>query len=298
MIAIVIPYYKKRFFRETLNSLANQTDKRFRVFIGDDASPENPEDLIEEYKDRFSLQYKRFENNLGHKSLVKHWERCINLSDDEEWIMILGDDDYYSANLIESFYNHYNEFNSKVNVLRFAKRNIFDQTKEVKDLQYNPKIESAADSFYRRITGQTTSTLSEYAFKREVYNRYGFHDYLLAWHSDNRAWIEFTENKPIYSINDAVVNVVCSALSITGNKDFSNEKRKANLSFYNFLIKKKLYLFNKVQAIRILSKYEIEIKRREKMSFKLYFFLLPYYIKNYRYTDFKKYLKKMIKSLF
>jgi hypothetical protein len=35
MLAIVIPYYKRTFFEETLQSLANQTDKRFQVFIGD-----------------------------------------------------------------------------------------------------------------------------------------------------------------------------------------------------------------------------------------------------------------------
>lgn len=41
MLAIVIPYYKLTFFEETLQSLANQSDKRFKVYIGDDASPED-----------------------------------------------------------------------------------------------------------------------------------------------------------------------------------------------------------------------------------------------------------------
>lgn len=47
MLAIIIPYYKLRFFEATLESLANQTDKRFKVYIGDDASPENLADLLE-----------------------------------------------------------------------------------------------------------------------------------------------------------------------------------------------------------------------------------------------------------
>lgn len=41
MLAIVIPYYKITFFEDTLESLAHQTDKRFKVYIGDDASPKN-----------------------------------------------------------------------------------------------------------------------------------------------------------------------------------------------------------------------------------------------------------------
>ena len=35
MLAIVIPYYKYTFFEETLISLSNQTDKRFKIYIGD-----------------------------------------------------------------------------------------------------------------------------------------------------------------------------------------------------------------------------------------------------------------------
>ena len=73
MLAIVIPYYKRSFFKETLQSLANQTDKRFKVYIGDDASPENPLDLLEHYKGSFDFEYKRFETNEGATSLVKQW---------------------------------------------------------------------------------------------------------------------------------------------------------------------------------------------------------------------------------
>ena len=37
-LAIVIPAYKAAFFERTLESIALQTDQRFRVYIGDDAS--------------------------------------------------------------------------------------------------------------------------------------------------------------------------------------------------------------------------------------------------------------------
>ena len=47
MLAIVIPYYNMQFFEETLQSLSSQSDQRFRVYIGNDASPDNPEFLIE-----------------------------------------------------------------------------------------------------------------------------------------------------------------------------------------------------------------------------------------------------------
>ncbi|SRX76504.1 glycosyltransferase family 2 protein [Aequorivita antarctica] len=298
MIAIVIPYYKKAFFRKTLSSLENQTDKRFTVYIGDDASPENPKDLITEFSGKFNLKYKRFKNNLGKISLTQQWERCIELSADEEWIMVLGDDDYFSSNLIASFYRHLNNFSGKVNVLRFARQNIFSDKDITAEIQNNPEFETASDSYYRRITGRAISTLSEYAFTRKVYEKFGFYEYPLAWQSDNRAWLEFSDNKPIYSINDAVVTVICSSQSITGSNLYAIEKRKANLSFYKFLITEKLNNFNKIQSIRILHKFENEIKHKEKITFWVYFFLLPYYLRNYTPHAFEQYLKKMIKSVF
>lgn len=42
-IAIVIPAYKCRFLRQTLDSIVVQTCRSFTVYIGDDASPQNPE---------------------------------------------------------------------------------------------------------------------------------------------------------------------------------------------------------------------------------------------------------------
>jgi glycosyltransferase involved in cell wall biosynthesis len=298
LIAIIIPYYKKKFFRKTLNSLANQTDKRFRVYIGDDASPENPKDLVEEYSEKIDLEYKRFKDNLGQVSLVSHWKRTIEMSRDEEWIIVLGDDDYFSFNLIESFYFHYDNFLGKTNVVRFAKQNIFDDKNVTSEIQYNPSLETGADSYYRRITGKTTSTLSEYAFTRTAYEKFGFYDYPLAWHADNRAWIEFSEGTYIYSINNAVVSVICSSQSITGSELYKKEKREANLSFYKYLITNKLYLFNKNQSIRVLHKYENEMKHKGKLTFKLYIFLLPYYIYNFDMHALNQIFRKIIKSLF
>ena len=41
MLSIIIPYYKLTFFEATLQSLACQSAKRFKVHIGDDASPKS-----------------------------------------------------------------------------------------------------------------------------------------------------------------------------------------------------------------------------------------------------------------
>ncbi|WP_432222969.1 glycosyltransferase family A protein [Flavobacterium sp. TMP13] len=102
MLAIVIPYYKLAFFEATLQSLTDQTDKRFKVYIVADASPSSPSVLLEKFRGSIDFVYHRFETNLGRSSLTKQWDRCIALSTNEEWIMILGDDDIFRNNNLKS----------------------------------------------------------------------------------------------------------------------------------------------------------------------------------------------------
>ena len=109
MLEIVIPYYKGVFFEKTLQSLENQTDKRFKVYIGDDASPENPDLIINQFRGKFDFQYHRFEKNLGGISLVQQWNRCVDLSKEFGWILILGDDDVLDENVVEKFYENLTE---------------------------------------------------------------------------------------------------------------------------------------------------------------------------------------------
>ena len=91
MLAIIIPYYKLTFFKATLQSLVAQTDKRFKVYIGDDASPEDCSVLLQQFQGQIDFKYHRFDANLGAISLTQQWERCIALSNYEQWLMILGE---------------------------------------------------------------------------------------------------------------------------------------------------------------------------------------------------------------
>ena len=91
-LAIIIPAYKPRFLRETLDSIAKQNNHDFTVYIGDDASPYQLDTIVDHYKNRFDIIYHRFEQNMGKKDLPGHWERCILLSE-EEFIWLFSDDD-------------------------------------------------------------------------------------------------------------------------------------------------------------------------------------------------------------
>lgn len=256
MLAIVIPYYKLTFFEDTLHSLSKQTNKNFRVYIGNDNSPEDPINLILKYQNVLNITYKVFEKNLGSISLTSQWERCIEMINDEEWLTILGDDDYYSEDIVENFYISAEIQNrEQPNLIRFPSQLVDDHSKIISEIFYHPEFESATTSFMRRFKGETRSSLSEYFFKRKVYEKFSFKHFSLGWHSDDLAWIEFSDNQPIQTINKSIVNIRCSTLNISGQSDLWPIKNFSSREFYEKLIKNHFNQFARQDQTAILERY-------------------------------------------
>lgn len=284
MLAIVIPFYKITFFEETLESLANQTDKRFKVYIGDDASTEKPLDLLDSYKGKIDFEYHRFETNLGGKSLTKQWERCIELSGDEEWLMILGDDDVLGDNVVESFYNQYEGFNTQSNVVRFASVVLNEQDHSISNMYEHPQLERGIDFFIRKLKWVTRSSLSEYIFRRKVYLKYYFKEYPSGFYSDDRAWFDFSEDKPIYTINESIVKVRISDYSLSGTAD-NDVLKYAEFLYLKYFYENKLSCLSKKNRIFILKKIEFYYCFSHMDNFKSWFYL---YIKYWNVFDIRE----------
>lgn len=298
MLAIIIPYYKITFFEETLQSLSNQTDKRFRVYIGDDASQEDPADLLEKYKVTFDFLYHRFESNLGGTSLVKQWDRCIALSGDEEWIMILGDDDYLDITAVESWYRNYEVFSEKSNLVRFATKVVFEESKMISKIHIHPVWEMVADAFVRIFTQQTRSSLSEYVFSKKIYLKYGFTDYPLAWCSDYKALLDFSEGKWIYTINESIVFFRISNINISGRQDNVFFKNEITSRFFKDVVDNKMNLFKKKQRLELLMAYEIAIKRIREPTLYEWLFIIQLYLLNFELVSFAKCARRFYISIF
>ena len=299
MLAIIIPYYKLTFFEATLDSLAAQTNQNFKVYIGDDASEESPTDLLSKYRGKFKFVYHRFEINLGGISLTKQWERCISLAGNEEWIMILGDDDVLGENVVQAFLANFLEVEKEgINLIRFSTQSI-DKVKNIISKVYvNPKLEKATDFYYRSYSGLVRSSLSEHVFRKESFLKHKFKNYPLAWHSDDYAWIEFAENKPVFAINDAVITVIVSSESLTGSKANLIKKNIAQSLFYMDLVKNKLNLFDKNMRLPLLLQAEIAIKTNRKLTVKEWNVLFFEYLKNYSTLPTLKFIRRFVKSLF
>lgn len=298
MLAIVIPYYKITFFEETLKSLASQTDKRFKVYIGDDASPENPQSLLQKYQSSFDFDYHKFETNLGGTSLVKQWERCMAMAGEEDWIMILGDDDVLESNCVEAFYQNLNEIKElQISVVRFATKVVNNKGEFISILHTHPKLENSTDFLIRKLKGGTRSTLSEYIFNKKVADAIRFKDLPLAWYSDLLAVLEFSEFGLIYTINEAVVHFRLSGINITSKDDNLQIKNSATFNFYYYLLNRKKEYFTLDQSDVLLERLEKTFLDNKKNIY----FCLQYTklcITNFYFKRYLFFVRKFFRAVF
>ncbi len=294
MLAIVIPFFKINFFEENLACLAAQTNKNFKVYIGDDASPVDPQEIIENFKDSLDIFYHRFSENLGGTSLTRQWHRCINLSAGERWLMILGDDDYVSKNYVEEFYKNLKEIEERdISVVRFASRVVRSPSGEVSKLYTHPKIESATDFFYTKFLKFGRGSLTEQIFRKEAYIKHGFRNFPLGWGADNFAWLDFTEFGQIYTINSATAYFRISEENISRGGFKEDLKQQTKYKYFSLIINEYLQEFSQEQRVPLLLFYEQVVYNSEKVSLSFWLKMIINFIREGAFIQVLKFSRRI-----
>ncbi|MBB1192500.1 glycosyltransferase family 2 protein [Flavobacterium sp. SOK18b] len=297
MLAIVIPYYKLTFFEATLQSLALQTNQCFKVYVGDDASPEDPSILIDQYKSQLNMMYHRFDENYGGVALSKQWERCIALTHEEPWIMILGDDDYLTPNVVQDFFEHLGIISKeKIKVVRFATKVVNAKGESNNMIYTHPVIELSTNAYYRHYNCETRSSLSEYIFSRESFDEFKFKNFPLAWHADDLAWLEFSNCGSIYTVNHSTVIIRLSHLNISGRTDNQFLKQKARFLFFKTIVLNSKFKFLKKHKIQFLFEFGILIKEQNAVTLKNVFQVFFQFLQIGEFYNGMRFLRRMIRA--
>ena len=295
MLAIVIPYYKSAYFEQTLQSLSNQANKDFNVYVGDDASPENPAGIISGFEGKLRIRYKRFDQNLGGSALTKQWERCLQMIQDEDWVMILGDDDVLGENVVSEFYTSIDSVKKNIcNVVRFATQRINNDSTVVSEIYQHPQVEKSTAFLTRLYSEWSRSSLSEYVFNRKILMQKGIIDFPVAWHSDIALVLEISDFNQVYSINTAIVSVRVSENSISGSDSFIRQKAKADFGFAQFLIKN-LDKFSSEEQQTVIPRIEkLALNNRKQFRFGLK--IIMFYLGRFEFSKTFSFIYKSLKK--
>lgn len=191
-LAIIIPAYKSTFLAAALDSIAAQTCKDFTVYIGDDNSPNHLEEIVERYKDKMQLVYKKFDTNVGGKDLVAQWKRCVEMAHDDKWLWLFSDDDVMEPRCVEEFYQtvmaHPNAGLVHFNLLKLQ-----NSTGKLYDLPKFPEYCPAKMYLDEKVRGHFISMVVEFVTRRDVYEKTGgFQNFDMAWGSDFCSWVKFS----------------------------------------------------------------------------------------------------------
>jgi len=239
-LAVVIPFYKASYFETLLEALVAQTNQNFNVYIGNDCSPSNPYPMIKQYNGKLNIIYRNFDDRLGHISLTKQWDRCVEMVKDEEWVWVLPDDDVPSNNVVEEFYQALNlEKKYQIKVFRFPISLIDHNGNITKEMNYNdPVVETNLEFYQRVVRGKAVASLGDNIFhKRSLLENGGFVNFLKAWGSDHATILQVSAGGLIYFLSNARLYFRMSGENISSDSKDGVIKLNARIMFAKWLKK-------------------------------------------------------------
>ena len=180
--SFVLPAYKGRYLRDSIESILRQDYQDFELIVVDDCSPDSLQEIVSSFQDS-RVSYYRNEQNIGGKNLVAQWNHCLSYAKGE-YVILATDDDLYEKNFLSSFvpliekYPFADLFRARVLVV--------DSENKIKEIDRCFKEHLTEAEFRYHMMHAIRGGIPQYIFRREALNaKGGFIDFPLAWGSDD-----------------------------------------------------------------------------------------------------------------
>lgn len=258
-LAVVIPAYKTKYLDKALASLADQTDKGFTVYVGDDCSKEDISAVCDRFRARLDIVYHRFPDNLGGTDLVGQWNRCCALIAGEEWLWLFSDDDIAEPQCVETFLHTLQKTASYYDVYRFDTVTIDRDDAILAVSPESPETEDRYSLAYHLLRGQRGNSMPDHIFRTQrVKDNGGFINFPFAQASDFASSIRFAHPRGLYTMHGPKVRWRFSGDNISSNAATIRERAIfGHLAFIRWIDKeldhhlsRELLLDNLTQTIR------------------------------------------------
>jgi glycosyltransferase involved in cell wall biosynthesis len=236
-VAIVIPAYKAEFLSETLESICAQTCQDFQLYVGDDCSPEPVGEVVRRYAARRQLHYVRFNENLGSKSLVRQWERCVALSH-EAWIWLFSDDDVLERGCVAALLSELENVGKECDIVRFDTVSIDEKSRINALYPIHPEWEGWMQFAYFWLRGLRKCTMPDLVFSKKRFDETGgLVEFPLAWGSDVATLIRLATRNGIFAVKGPRVLFRNSGrnISSSGDRDLLKRKIAASMTLVQWL---------------------------------------------------------------
>ncbi len=132
LVSIAMTTYNgEKYLREQLDSIFNQTYANIEIIVCDDKSSDETVRILQEYAEKFRLQYYVNEKNLGY---VKNFEKAISLCQGD-YIALADQDDVWLSDKIELLLKNINN-----NLLIHSDCSLIDENSNLLAREWKGKI--------------------------------------------------------------------------------------------------------------------------------------------------------------
>ena len=118
-VSVIVPVYNvEKYIGKCLDSLVNQTLKDIEIIVVNDGSPDNSQDIIDEYVKKYPKIIKSFIKENGGQGSARNYGLTKSTG---EYIGYVDSDDYVSLDMFEKLYNKAKETDADVIITRDSK---------------------------------------------------------------------------------------------------------------------------------------------------------------------------------
>lgn len=250
MFSILIPAFKAKYLQKALESALSQTYTDFEIIVVNDHSPENLAKIVYRYDDS-RISYYENEENLGKKSVIDAWNKCVEYSK-REYCILFSDDDILHPEFLQEIKNLINKYTA---VDLFSCRTaVIGKNDEV--IRYScapPEFEHVLDFIWHRVHLFRDIFAQNYVFRRSaLLDIGGFVKFPLAWATDDATWYSLAARNGIAASSKVLCNWRWSELNIS-NIGNSLLRFQAIDEYYSWLV-------NFIDNIPSNTEFEKELK--------------------------------------
>ena len=228
-VSFCIPAYKRKYLKEAIQSLLDQTYKDIEIIVVNDRSPEHLSEVMAEFADS-RIRYYVNEENLGGKNPIYNYNKAFSYAKGE-YAVIASDDDIYHPQFAEKMvaiadaHPEVNIFHCRISIVDGAGKLI-----KVGDLW--PEFETCADYLYSRGVRRLAQTMPEFLVRTTALRDIGgMVEMPLAWYSDDATWFLLAKDHGIITTPEILFNWRYSGVNISSRFDIAAQKVAAGEAY-------------------------------------------------------------------
>ena len=271
LVSIAIPAYKQTFLAEAIDSALGQTYQNIELIIVNDHSPYDLENIVNQYDDK-RIRYYKNKRNLGKRSIVLNWNKCLEYARGE-FFVLLCDDDVLLPNFVSELLKLADKY-PQCNVFHARKTEKDERDGSMTETSVWPEYENANDFVKQYFDGNRKFTISEFLFRTTHITNIKYKVFPSGYFSDDASLVLFTKKGGIASSQQPLLVFRFSNEHIGSNGYYNIGKARAMRQYIRWARKEpscKPFCEKKIQSdLKTSIGYFVQCKGWRK------FLIIPY----------------------